>query len=252
MSTLQQRLDDLLLTTVPVFIDDSFKAIVCGDKHRGNGSGIDDFKKNESLYLSTIQRYYHQGYTLIEGGDDSDLWKFSSLVDIVKAYPIIENLHDVFKKENRYYKIIGNHDRVLSWPEAIVLVHQPSGRRIIIVHLFQGDFINDEGWEFARFLVRNLWGPIESTGLKDPTTPDISTITAQPSNPTKHLQVIKDAKAWAKSHPDIDLIGGHIHFAENDGNCWNWGCWCGPNEVGGQAVTIEGSKIELKFFSEGR
>ena len=272
MSTMAERLDKLIKDAIPIPpngifgvtgvssfiipIDNGFKAVVTGDEHEGDGSKIDDFQKNDPLYQTFQDHYFEQEYFKIDGGDNWDLWKFDSLSTVCKAHPGIEERREKFKEKGLYYKVDGNHDRVLSWPEMLILDHKSSGRKIIIVHLFQGDWMNDEGHEFAKFLVRNFWKHIEETGIEDPTTPDISTITAQPSNPKKHLEVLHNAKDWAKAHPEYDLVGGHIHFAEHSDdypNYWNWGNWC-ASEIGGQAIEIEASKdkytINLKFISQ--
>lgn len=220
--------------------------IATSDQHRGDGSGIDDFAKNEELYVATMRPYAKAGCIHIEVGDKEDQWKFSCfLADFFNAHPEAYTVDGEFIDRKR---VKGNHDCVQSYPEALLLSWK--GRKILVVHKHEGDTMNDEHWEWARFLVRTFWRPLQSIGIEDPTTPDISEITARPENPTKHLAIMAEAKAWCKAHPDIVLLSGHDHFGHLDGNDADCGAWC-ADQVGGQAIVgDEDGNIEVKYFAK--
>lgn len=242
-SSLTEALNWYLENTPVTIIDRPW--IATSDQHRGNGSKIDDFAKNESHYVAMMRPYAKAGFIHIEAGDKEDQWKFwCFLSEFYKAHKEAYSVDTEFFDEKR---VIGNHDRVQSYPEALLLSWKD--RRILVVHKFQGDSMNDEHWEWARFLVHNFWAPVEAVGIEDPTTPDISEITARPSNPQKHLAIREEARAWCKAHLEVVLVSGHDHFAEQvGGNYFDCGDWC-AEQIGGQGVIgNEDGSIEVKYF----
>ena len=66
------------------------KIVILSDIHRGDGSYSDSLIGNKNIYLSALNYYYKEGYTLIEAGDGDELWKNKSFIDI--AY----NHKDIF------------------------------------------------------------------------------------------------------------------------------------------------------------
>ena len=153
-----------------------------------------------------------------------------------------------FNEYKRFYMIYGNHDLVKKYPgfsqnnlccyydarlkkriplfkdiklhEGLVLRHEETGKDIFLVHGHQADFFNSVMWKLARFLVHNLWAPLEALGVKDPTS--------AAKNNKRSTKVEIGLSEWSQRE-NIMIIAGHTHrpvFPEpggalyfNDGSC---------------------------------
>ena len=153
-----------------VEIDSSSKIIIFSDSHRGDGSLADEFHKDRDIFEAALQHYLDEGYTLIEAGDNDELWEYPKFHHIIKANPEVFALLRKFHTKGRYMRIYGNHDMQLRDPEyvrhhlylrlnhvtgraeplfdglkveeAVLLRHKASGQEILTVHGHQGDFSN--------------------------------------------------------------------------------------------------------------
>lgn len=253
-----------------IFFDDSSKIILMSDCHRGDGSWADDFFRNQSLYAAALTHYYNEKYTYIEIGDGDELWENNKLSDIMHIHSNIFWLLSKFFSKGRLYFIYGNHDMVkqnskyvknnlyeyfderekkyiplfenIKLHEGLVLKHRFTDDKIFLIHGHQVDFLNDEMWKFSRFLVRNLWKPLESFGVNDPTS------TAK--NYEKKEAVEKKLTEWVKREKHI-LIAGHTHrpmFPEvgevpyfNDGSCVHPRCITGIEISDGNIILVKWS-----------
>ena len=153
--------------------DEDSKYVFFSDAHRGDGSRADEFAKNETAFTHALDRYLADGFTLVELGDQEDLWEFPHIRHIIKAHaPVYDRLRRFFE-DGRYLRLFGNHDRQLDDPRyvrqnmtqapnlitnemeplfpdlavhgAIVFRHRWTGQEILVVHGHQGDFANDGG-----------------------------------------------------------------------------------------------------------
>jgi len=230
---LLKRLSQVFESANRIPFDDSSRIILMSDCHRGAGSQADEFNKNENLYISAMNHYYHEGYTYIEIGDGDELWENKKLSDIINAHPNVYQLLKQFYLENRLYFIYGNHDMVkrneklpffenIQVHEGLVLEYRelPANKEILLIHGHQVDFLNSSMWKFTRFLVRHLWKPLELFGISNPTSP------AQ--NQEKKEKIGRRLTDWTIRENQM-LIAGHNHrpmFPEigeplyfNDGSC---------------------------------
>lgn len=233
MST-ESELSDLLAKTKPTIIPQDFKGVCFSDLHMEVKDPADDFCKNEVLFNLTYDRYVQQGYKPFFLGDVQDLWKVEDPEEIRKMYPSSS------ARIKPWPRIKGNHDVELPLSEAIVLQYEGSSKQILLVHGFQGDFFNDDGYPLGKFFVRNIWRNLELTGfLHDPTT-------ATMRNPKKHEAVKAKIKEWAFDNQQI-VIFGHTHAPEGvPPYYFNCGSWVGD---GGQCVEINGHEISVKSFT---
>ena len=86
------------------------KWVIYSDLHMGNGTRRDDFARNAGLFHSTLADYYQpRGYKLILNGDTEELHKFN-YNRIYKAWKNIYTQFDLFARDNRLIKTVGNHD----------------------------------------------------------------------------------------------------------------------------------------------
>jgi UDP-2,3-diacylglucosamine pyrophosphatase LpxH len=217
------------------------KLVFLSDVHRGIDDNADNFSQNQHIYFNALQKYYDNGYTLFELGDGDELWKNKRISDIKEVYVNIFWMLGKFYAHNRYYMIYGNHDmekRKQAWAaqnlqtfyddrlnrdfplfpditprEAIVLQNEDTGREIFLLHGHQADLLNCELWRFARFLVRYLWRPLESLGIKDPTSSS--------KNKQKKEAVEKELMDFVQNK--MIMIAGHTHRA-------NFPDVCGSND----------------------
>ncbi|ERI90898.1 hypothetical protein HMPREF1982_03633 [Clostridiales bacterium oral taxon 876 str. F0540] len=224
------RLDQIFETSDQIFFDDTSKIVLMSDCHRGDGSWVDDFSKNQNIYFAALNHYYKKNYIYIEIGDGDELWKNKYFSDIVHIHKDAFWLLNKFFKENRLYMIYGNHDVVkksgkfvknnmyyyfderqkkniplfenIKIHEGLVLRHKVTNDKILLVHGHQGDWLNDTMWRLARLLVRFLWKPLEYWGGHDPTS--------AAKNYEKKDAVEKRLIEWVKKNKHI-LIAGHTH-----------------------------------------
>jgi hypothetical protein len=207
-----------------------YKAIIIGDLHLGVRDNADDFDGHDHLFLESITPYLKEGYTLLLGGDITDDWENSDRWKIVAKYPEVWNI--ILRG---HWQIQGNHDPSPA-PMAYVLVLD-SGKEILWTHGHVGDFFNSQASWLGKFFVRYVWRNLQMTGIfKDPTTATIK-------NPKKHEATRLAFEDWAKTRKK-EVIFHHTHFATK-GPSWNCGSWVG---LGGQAIGIDGDKIEVKYF----
>lgn len=244
----QARLSQIFEAAEQISFNDSSRIVLMSDCHRGDGSWADDLSRNQNLYLTALTYYNNEKYTYIEIGDGDELWKNKKYSEITAVYYEALELLSKFYKDKRLYFIYGNHDIIKRHPrfvrnnmssyynerlkediplfenvnihEALVLKHNPSDNKIFLLHGHQVDFLNNQLWQLSRFLVRYLWKPLESFGIKDPT----STSKNPKKKDTVELKLIK----WVRNKKHM-LIAGHTHrpvFPDtgeppyfNDGSC---------------------------------
>lgn len=224
------------------------RIVIISDCHRGSGNNADNFARNKNIYHAALYHYYKDGFTCIELGDGDELWENRHFSDIIEAHQDTFKLLSRFHEQKRLFLVYGNHDIIkknkrwvkdnmfvyyderkkqfatlfpdIEVHEAIVLKHKQSGGKIFLLHGHQADFFNDTLHPLSRFLVRYLWGPLETVGVTDP-------YSASKNNGKKHL-VEENLIRWVKKNNTM-LIAGHTHrsmFPEqgepayfNDGSC---------------------------------
>lgn len=242
------RISKVFKASEKITFDDSSKIVLMSDSHRGDGNWPDDFSKNQNIYYAALTHYYKKGYTYIEIGDGDELWETKNFTEIIHIHIDVFWLLSKFFKEGRLYFIFGNHDIVkkddsyvrnnlyryhddrrdryvplfegVKVHEGIILRHRYTGNKIFLIHGHQVDFLNGCIWKVGRFLVRNLWNPLETWGVNDPTR--------AAKNYEKKKDVAKALINWVNKEKCI-LVAGHTHkpmFPEpgeipyfNDGSC---------------------------------
>lgn len=261
-----KRLSKVFNSSKELSFNDKSKIIIMSDCHRGNGSNSDNFFKNKNLFLTALRYYYEQGYTYIEIGDGDELWENKSLKSIINVHKDVFKEMAKFYAEGRFHMIYGNHDIEkkefyikndilreycdhqnketkplfpdIDISEGIILRYEGTDDKIFLVHGHQGDFLNDDIWRIARFLVRHLWGPLEAIGVNNP----INTAT----NNRRKSKIEKKLINWAKNNNQL-LIAGHTHrsFFSKVGKhlYFNDGCCTNPFDITG--IEISDGAISL-------
>ncbi|OCN00733.1 serine/threonine protein phosphatase [Clostridium sp. W14A] len=224
------RLTEVYQKAMELPFDQTSKIVLISDCHRGDGSWVDDFSHNQSLYYCAIKYYYRNGFTYIDLGDSDELWKNRHFSGICTIYADIFELLHQFYSENRYYMIYGNHDIVKRYPafrkhnldryyntntdtfeglfenaeihEGLILKDTDNQAKLFLVHGHQGDIVSDIFWRVGRFLSRYIWRRLEFFGLKDPTS--------AAKNYDKKKKVERKIINWAADRHQI-VIAGHTH-----------------------------------------
>ncbi len=259
-------------TTAPrISFNDDSKFIVFSDCHRGDNSFADDFANNRNIYYHALKHYYNEGFTYCELGDGDELWENTEFKSILEAHKNVFELMQLFFKEKRLHRLLGNHDMVyknenyvkkhlytyfnkitgkqdplfpgITFSEGLVLTHETTDQEIFMLHGHQADWMNYHGWKFNRFMVRALWRQLQVFGISDPTSPA--------KNYRELIKVEKRCKRWINENNNIVTITGHTHrprFPEpdeiplfNDGSCVH------PRSITG--LEIVNSEISLIKWS---
>ncbi len=264
------RISKVYQTSERIYFDDNSKFIFMSDCHRGDGSWADSFSKNQNIFFAALSHYYKEGYTYIEIGDGDELWENRKFQDIIDEHSDAFWIMKKFYEKDRFYMIYGNHDMVkkkdkfvtenlyqylrqrdgktiplftnIKIHEGLVLKHKESDVEILLLHGHQVDFLNNDIWKIAKFLVRYFWKPLENFGVND--------VTRTAKNYKRKTAVAKKLSEWAKKENKI-LVAGHNHrpmFPLNyDTSYFNDGSCVHPRCITG--IEIEEGSIQLIKWS---
>lgn len=221
-----RQIDKALHSAPFISTEDHPKLVLFSDCHRGNGTWSDSFLNNKTIYEAALGYYFERGFTYIELGDGDELWENRSFSDIEEIHSDIFKLLDKFRNTGRMYMLWGNHDRIKSHrnfksaslpPSSEALIIQCSGAggsiRYNLIHGHQADFLNNQLWKLARWLVRYIWKPLELAGIKDPTS--------AARNYSKGKLIEKRMADWAELN-HTHLITGHTHRPTLSHNKGDW------------------------------
>ncbi|PIU83584.1 MAG: hypothetical protein COS68_03275 [Elusimicrobia bacterium CG06_land_8_20_14_3_00_38_11] len=210
MKSVIKALNNAYLTALKIPLENKFA--ILSDEHFGDGNPqSDDFLVNRDIYTLALNRYFENGFTLIEIGDVEELWE-CDFEKIISVYPVLYEIERKFFDDGRLYRIFGNHD--IFWknekflkkflPDYTVYESILLGGKIFITHGHQGEFISDKFWKLSRWIVRNLWKNLQRQ-------------LHIPSNDVVKNYKIRDRKEqllynWAKSKKLLTIFG-HTHRA---------------------------------------
>jgi UDP-2,3-diacylglucosamine pyrophosphatase LpxH len=208
-----RRLTQVFEAAKSVLFDDSSRIVFFSDCHRGNNGRVDDFAKNEELFLHALGHYYRKGFTYIEVGDGDDLWKHRRFSDIRRAHGRTFDLLHMFDRQDRLHLIVGNHDiqgrqrdRVerdgIIAREGLILCHSNTGQRIFVLHGHQADFKSDQLYAASRFAVRYIWKLFQFLGFRNKTGREGVT--------PKQKRIDRRITEWVQAHQHV-VICGHTH-----------------------------------------
>lgn len=209
--------------------DATSKFVWLSDSHRGDGSLSDEFMKNKNIFLAALEHYDAENFTLVEAGDNDELWEFK-LHHVIKAHRDVFDHIKRFHEDGRYLRMFGNHDMVLRDPEtvrkgfdeaphpvtgawepflpdlvvheAVLLRHRGTGEEVLTVHGHQGDFPNDQNWRMTRLTFRLFWRWLHALGIQSPSSPV--------RNSSKRHKVERNYRKWIKLNR-TPLVCGHTH-----------------------------------------
>jgi hypothetical protein len=200
------------------------KWILFSDHHRGAKNGADDFQRCEEHYVTALDYYFERGFSLCVLGDSEELWEEFPRV-VLRNNSLSFAAEKRFHDAGRYMRLWGNHDEIwgdaqtvqkllqpiyggqpLEVPEAMLLEVKDTGEtlgNVLLVHGHQGTQNEGKDTRFAKWILHNLWRPIQVVTRFSCNTPATDW----------RLRRERDRIVyhWAANQPGLILIAGHTH-----------------------------------------
>lgn len=175
-STAHRRLNEALAAALPITINDESRLVFFSDLHRGDGGSTDLFLPNKALYMHALAHYFAEDYTYIEVGDGDELWMHYDFCAVRQAHGEVFDLLHQFHAGQRLHLLFGNHDMRengrtpcdkdgLPTRESLILLHSPSGQKILVCHGHQADLTSERFYTFTRLTNRHFWRHLQEFGL---------------------------------------------------------------------------------------
>jgi UDP-2,3-diacylglucosamine pyrophosphatase LpxH len=187
-------------------ITNTDRFVIFSDIHLGNGSRIDDFRHNESLFSEVLMNYYNRRkYNLVLNGDIEELQKFS-IKSIHRRWSSLFEIFDLFDSDSRFLKIYGNHDfKLLEYDkkdrkyrihEAVKLIYNKYP--IFIFHGHQATVFFTKFYSVSNFFLKYFAAPLK-----------IKNFEASHSNAVRYITE-KRVYSFSSENRIISIIG-HTH-----------------------------------------
>jgi predicted phosphodiesterase len=199
----------------------SGRFIIFSDQHKGAGDSSDDFFTNQENYSAALDYYLKENFTYINLGDCEELWE-NKPEPVLELYKNILAQEAAFVKQDRYFKIFGNHDLLWFDPlavkkyldpifgktvkvlEGLVLQTRIAGKElsIFLTHGHQGDKVADNN-AFSKWFVGRIWVPIQRWLELNVNTPAKDFHLTDAHNRLMYL--------WTMRFKNLLLVTGHTH-----------------------------------------
>jgi predicted phosphodiesterase len=179
------------------------KVLIISDFHMGTGRR-DDLAQNGELLINLLEKYYfEQGWYLVLNGDIEELLRFS-YDTIRERWTRLYVVFDRFSKENRLYKIIGNHDEDLLFNEQYPyqlysVVRIENG--VIPIYVYHGHQSSRVYTEYKTLIGASIRYFLKPFGIRN--------ISAARS-PYRRFTVERKAYAFSLENNCVSIIG-HTH-----------------------------------------
>ena len=217
LDTIQQAYDKALQVEKDI---GDINAVIFSDHHRGTGDRADDYRFSTKTYENALDHYYRNGAMLVLLGDVEELWE-NSKRNVLAYYNDIMKKEQEFDKEDRYFRIWGNHDSDwksnkeaqkflgLKGPvyESVRIHITDKGEdlgNLFLIHGHQGSVFSDQLARLSKFFVRFFWRFFQRIFNKPLDTPATNS----------KMRSRHDLKyyTWARKHNhDLIVITGHSH-----------------------------------------
>jgi predicted phosphodiesterase len=177
--------------------------LVISDFHMGGGRG-DDLEYNGGLLCALLEQYYLAGdWHLILNGDIEELQKYS-LENIRFRWQDLYRIFDLFAAENRFYKILGNHDEALAFEKGYPYSLHDAVRienTFIPIYVYHGHQSSRVYTNFNNLLKLSARYFLKPFGIHN---------ISSARNPYRRFYVEKQAYAFSLRNNCISIIG-HTH-----------------------------------------
>ena len=222
-ASLQRILQEAHQSTIHLDIQTD-KWVFFSDHHKGAKNGADDFQRCEENYVSALNIYFEQGYSLCVMGDAEELWEEFPRTVIrhnSASFTIEKRYHD----KGRYMRLWGNHDEIWGDPKIVrrhlqplyghkhldvpesVLMEARDGKEklgsILLIHGHQGTQNEGKSTKIAKWFLHNIWRPIQILTGFSCNTP----ATDWQLRRARDVMIYQ----WVVTQPGLVLISGHTH-----------------------------------------
>jgi UDP-2,3-diacylglucosamine pyrophosphatase LpxH len=181
------------------------KILIISDLHMGTGTRDDLFYNGEMLTCILEEYYFKNGWILILNGDIEELQRYP--IDYIQEkWAGLYRIFHLFARENRLYKIIGNHDELLlsrkymSYPFPLhSAVKIETG--VIPAYVYHGHQLSPIYVRFNRLFglfIRYVLAPLGIKNISDS------------RSPYKRFHIEKKAYAFSLENHCLSIIG-HTH-----------------------------------------
>jgi UDP-2,3-diacylglucosamine pyrophosphatase LpxH len=188
-------------------ISNGGKILIISDLHMGSGSRDDLYYNGEMLTCILEEYYLKNGWFLVLNGDIEELQRYS--LDLIREkWAGLYRVFNLFARENRLYRVIGNHDEELNflrnsaYPYPIhTVIKIETG--VIPAYVYHGHQLSSVYANFnwlIGLLIRFFLKPF---GIKNIT---------DSRSPFKRFQIEKKAYAFSLKNNCLSIIG-HTHRA---------------------------------------
>jgi len=182
------------------------KVLILSDLHMGAGKGDDLTFDNGEILISILEEYYFKnGWFLVLNGDIEELHKFS-LDEIHERWGTLYRVFTLYAKENRLYKIAGNHDdQLLSKKSSSYPFNVHSVIKIVTENVsafvYHGHQLSEVYTRFNSFFAVLIRVFLKPFGIKN---------ISDARSPYKRFKIEKKAYAFSLKNSCLSIIG-HTH-----------------------------------------
>jgi len=183
------------------------KVLIVSDLHMGTGTRDDLYHNGELLTCLLEEYYFKNDWILVLNGDIEELQRYS-IDQIREKWVSLYRVFNLFARENRLYKIVGNHDEDLfsrkksSYPYDLhSVIKIETG--LISAYVYHGHQLSDVYRRFGKlfsFLTRYF---MKTFGIKNIT---------DSRSPNKRFHIEKKAYTFSLYNHCLSIIG-HTHRA---------------------------------------
>jgi UDP-2,3-diacylglucosamine pyrophosphatase LpxH len=184
-------------------ISQSGKVLIVSDLHMGTGRS-DDLAENGELLISLLEDwYFKQGWYLVLNGDIEELQRHS-LEHIQERWFRLFRIFDLFEKEKRLFKLIGNHDEALvfkkNYPYTLYNVMKIE-TGLIPAYVYHGHQSSRIYHKYNKLIGAGIRYVLQPFGIKNMSTA---------RSPYRRFFVEKQAYAFSRQNRCLSIIG-HTH-----------------------------------------
>jgi predicted phosphodiesterase len=187
-------------------ISNGGKILIISDIHMGSGTRDDLSENNGEMIITMLKEYYYKnGWILVLNGDIEELQRYS-LDFIREKWAGLYGVFNLFAKENRLYKTVGNHDEQLllkryhSYPYPLYTVLKIE-TGTVPAYVFHGHQLSNIYSNFNKLigiLIRYILKPFGIKNILDA------------RNPHKRFLIERKAYAFSINNHCLSIIG-HTH-----------------------------------------
>ena len=205
----------------PIRLQAEHRYVIFSDHHKGARTLADPFMQCESTYLSALDYYFKNGFTLILLGDGEELLE-EGIEQVISAYPNVLHSEARFHPD-RLIRVFGNHDIHWRVDEIVKQFMDPIFPQIEYRQEVLFQYVDGEQTSGEIFLIHGFQGTVESDILSfmaEWVLPayrnlQIRTGFGATTNPSQDacLRSRHDNRLyrWVSKKSNLILIAGHTH-----------------------------------------